>query len=257
MSRIAKADLHAVMTSTAQKLNDGAKGDGRVSRADAKEVLKTMSGSERALAEKLYDYADRLSAAPGKGKGSQVTTKELTSKIEGLAGYRLQAYGDVNKNGLSKEDIKRFDFHMLKIGSAAATLAAELEGKTFTPALVKAHEVRSLGEFMEKVNVDSHVEVNAQAKLSPEDLSLITKTLTIGGATGGKTGGAGLSFRRASEGLPQTSMTVTHVTDKATGEKYGMVQMTYGGKNTVGAVFQKDAALPVAHTSGKTGFHQI
>ncbi len=129
MSRIAKADVHAALARVAQQISQADGGDGRISRADMKEKLQDMSGTERALADIFFRFIDHRDYKPG----ATVTAKDVTRALEYSKEKLIDKY-DLNNNGLSKSEISE----MSRTGQLAVLLAQELKGADETPSSGKA-----------------------------------------------------------------------------------------------------------------------
>ena len=93
-------------------------GDGRISRADVKKALPTMSRKEAALADIFFKFVDNRDFK----KGATVTAKDITRAIDYAKTHMIAKY-DVNSNGLSKDEVAK----MSLTGQRAVDLAKALK----------------------------------------------------------------------------------------------------------------------------------
>ena len=118
MSRIAKADVNRALDHVAKALVKAGGSDGRISRADVKAALPTLTRKERALADIFFKFVDHRDFKAG----ATVTSADI-QKAVGYAKEHMIAKYDLNKNGLSKDEIS----HMSITGQRAVDLARALK----------------------------------------------------------------------------------------------------------------------------------
>ena len=124
MSRISKQSVYNALRRAGDHIITAAGDDPFVSRADMRQKLKTLSGTEASLVDMFYRFIDARDAKPR----ARVTAKDVEAAIE-YAEEKLIAQYDLNNNGLSKAEIER----MSTTGKLAVSLAWELKvnhGKT-------------------------------------------------------------------------------------------------------------------------------
>ena len=118
MARIAKADVNRALDHVAKQLKIAGGEDGRVSRADVKKALPTLTKAERKLADIFFKFVDHRDFKAG----AQVTATDL-NKAVAYARQSLIAKYDLNTNGLSKAEIS----DMSLTGQRAVDLAKALK----------------------------------------------------------------------------------------------------------------------------------
>ena len=126
MSRISKQSVYNALRRAGEHIIDAAGDDPFVSRADMRQKLKTLKGTEASLVDMFYRFIDARDAKPG----ARVTAKDVEAAID-YAEEKLIAQYDLNNNGLSKAEIAQ----MSTTGKLAVALAWELKvnhGKTHT-----------------------------------------------------------------------------------------------------------------------------
>jgi hypothetical protein len=125
MTRIAKSNVHDALKRAAAHLKDAGGPDGRVSRKDIAEKLKTLDGTERALVDMFFRFVDARDAK----KGATVTHTDVDQALA-YAKEKLVDKYDVNQNGLSKAEIEK----MSTTGKLAVALAKELRAIPSPPS---------------------------------------------------------------------------------------------------------------------------
>ena len=126
MARIAKSDVYASFDRAAALIKAADAGhDGRISRADMAAELKTLSGTERDLADIFFRFVDHRDYK----KYAQVTGSDVDAAVA-YAKQHLLANYDVNTNGLSKAEVS----NMSKTAQLAVQLAAETKAAAKTGA---------------------------------------------------------------------------------------------------------------------------
>ena len=118
MARIAKADVNRALDHVAKQLKIAGGEDGRVSRADVKKALPTLTKAERKLADIFFKFVDHRDFKAG----AQVTATDI-NKAVAYARQSLIAKYDLNTNGLSKAEIS----DMSLTGQRAVDLAKALK----------------------------------------------------------------------------------------------------------------------------------
>ena len=118
MARIAKADVNRALDHVAKQLKIAGGEDGRVSRADVKKALPTLTKAERKLADIFFKFVDHRDFKAG----AQVTATDL-NKAVAYARQSLIAKYDLNTHGLSKAEIS----DMSLTGQRAVDLAKALK----------------------------------------------------------------------------------------------------------------------------------
>jgi hypothetical protein len=118
MSRIAKTDVNRALDHVAKALIKAGGDDGRISRADVKTALPTLSRKERALADIFFKFVDHRDFKAG----AAVTSKDIGRAVAYAKEHMVAKY-DLNKNGLSKTEISE----MSLTGQRAVDLAKALK----------------------------------------------------------------------------------------------------------------------------------
>lgn len=118
MSRIAKADVNRALDHVAKALVKAGGDDGRISRADVKSALPTMSRKERALADIFFKFVDHRDFK----SGASVTSKDIGRAVAYAKEHMIAKY-DLDKNGLSKAEISEMSI----TGQRAVDLARALK----------------------------------------------------------------------------------------------------------------------------------
>ena len=118
MARIAKADVNRALDHVAKQLLVAGGADGRVSRADVKKALPTLTTAEKKLADIFFKFVDHRDFKTG----ATVTAKDI-DKAVAYAKKTLIAKYDLNTNGLSKDEIAK----MSLTGQRAVDLAKALK----------------------------------------------------------------------------------------------------------------------------------
>ena len=113
MPRIAKSDVVASLERAAAQIRAAdTNKNGQVSRAEQKAKVATLSGTEKALVDIFYKFADHRDYK----KYARITGKDL-EKTLAYAAKEMVADYDTNHNGLSKSEIAKM--------STTAKLAVE------------------------------------------------------------------------------------------------------------------------------------
>lgn len=118
MSRIAKADVNRALDHVSKALIKAGGDDGRISRADVKAALPTLTRKERALADIFFKFVDHRDHKDG----ASVTKKDITRAVAYARDHMIAKY-DLNKNGLSRSEISE----MSLTGQRAVDLARALK----------------------------------------------------------------------------------------------------------------------------------
>lgn len=118
MARIAKADVNRALDHVAKSLVKAGGEDGRISRADVKKALPTLTTAEKKLADIFFKFVDHRDFKAG----AQVTKKDIDKAVT-YAKAKLVAKYDLNTNGLSKDEISK----MSLTGQRAVDLAKALK----------------------------------------------------------------------------------------------------------------------------------
>jgi hypothetical protein len=118
MARIAKADVTKALNHVGKALIKAGGEDGRISRADVKKALPQLTTTERKLADIFFKFVDNRDFK----KGATVTAKDITRAIDYAKTHMIAKY-DVNKNGLSKDEVSK----MSLTGQRAVDLAKALK----------------------------------------------------------------------------------------------------------------------------------
>jgi hypothetical protein len=118
MSRIAKADVNRALDHVAKALVKAGGEDGRISRADVKAALPTLTRKERALADIFFKFVDNRDFKAG----ASVTSKDISKAVSYAKEHMIAKY-DLNQNGLSKDEIG----NMSLTGKRAVDLAKALK----------------------------------------------------------------------------------------------------------------------------------
>ncbi len=118
MARIAKADVNRALDQVAKQLKIAGGEDGRISRADVKKALPTLTTAEEKLADIFFKFVDHRDFK----EGATVTATDI-NKAVAYAKKSLIAKYDLNTNGLSKNEISE----MSLTGQRAVDLARALK----------------------------------------------------------------------------------------------------------------------------------
>lgn len=118
MSRIAKTDVNRALDHVAKALIKAGGDDGRISRADVKTALPTLTRKERALADIFFKFVDHRDFKAG----ASVTSADIKKAVSYAKEHMVAKY-DLNKNGLSKTEISE----MSLTGQRAVDLAKALK----------------------------------------------------------------------------------------------------------------------------------
>ena len=117
MARIAKADVHAVLTNVGETLKKAGGPDKRISRADIDKAVDQIDDpNEKKLVgvfAKFCDHRDHV-------KGATLGHTDIDRSVEYAKKELISDY-DVNENGLSKDEIGK----MSMTGQLACLLAAQ------------------------------------------------------------------------------------------------------------------------------------
>src|SRR5436309_3112748 len=97
MPRISKNDVNKALSTAGKNIKDAAGKDKVSSRKDVKNTLSTLSGTEKALTERFFQFIDHRDAK----LGARVTENDV-EKALAYAKDHLVAKYDLNGNGLSK-----------------------------------------------------------------------------------------------------------------------------------------------------------
>ncbi len=119
MTRIAKADVHAVLDRVAKNITDAAAPDGVTSRKDLESKLKSLTGTEKVLTDRFFRFIDHRDQKPG----ARITAADVTRAVDFAKEKLITAY-DLNRNGLSASEVAK----MSVTGQLAVKLAAETKG---------------------------------------------------------------------------------------------------------------------------------
>ena len=118
MSRIAKADVNRALDHVAKALVKAGGDDGRISRADVKAALPSLTRKERALADIFFKFVDNRDFKAG----ATVTPRDIGKAVSYAKEHMIAKY-DLNTNGLSKDEIG----NMSLTGKRAVDLAKALK----------------------------------------------------------------------------------------------------------------------------------
>ena len=118
MARIAKADVNRALDHVAKQLVTAGGADGRISRADVKKALPTLTTAEKKLADIFFKFIDHRDFKAG----AAVTRKDI-DKAVAYAKEKLVAKYDLNNNGLSKDEVAKMSI----TGQRAVDLAKALK----------------------------------------------------------------------------------------------------------------------------------
>ena len=118
MARIAKADVNRALDHVAKQLKASAGDDARISRADVKKALPTLTSAERKLADIFFKFVDNRDFKAG----ATVTAKDINKAVAYAKDHLIAKY-DLNTNGLSKAEIS----DMSLTGQRAVALAKALK----------------------------------------------------------------------------------------------------------------------------------
>ncbi|MBL8916217.1 MAG: hypothetical protein JNM17_36290 [Archangium sp.] len=227
MPRIAKADVNAALDLAAMRIRDAAGGDGRTSKADMTKALKTLTGTEKKLADVFFKFIDHRDFKTG----AQVTSKDVDRAVA-YARKTLIAKYDLDNNGLSSTEVKK----MSLTGQLSVKLATELKAAA---AGRSAIDEGTLWEFTEKATELSRKDLTASS--SGIDATLARQIITAchqSSYTDVKT------LKDAFEAVDQGEIVVRDFKDKKTGQLYTVID--YGaGDNTYGAIYKKGSATPL------------
>lgn len=122
--RIAKNDVVKALQTAALNIKEAAGPDGIVSRADMKEALTGLEGTEKRLTDVFFKFVDHRDFRAG----ARVTAKDV-DKAVAYARTAMIAKYDLNANGLSKAEIAE----MSLTGKLAVRLARELKAAAVKP----------------------------------------------------------------------------------------------------------------------------
>ncbi len=223
MSRISKADVNGALERAAQRIIDAAGGDKRVSRADMKNALSTLEGTERQLVDVFFKFVDHRDHKPG----ATVTAADVQKALAYAKEKMIAAY-DLNANGLSQGEIAK----MSLTGRLAVQLAKEL--KTVPPAPV-VQDGMSFYELREAVTVDSHRRFTSADEVSP----LMAQQFIA--ACGTSTYDHVKTLEEAYAAVDGGEFVVRTFNDPGDGKRY--VAVDYGaGDSTYGAIFEEGSA---------------
>ena len=144
MSRIAKADVNAALQTAARAIIKAGGDDGRTSRADMKEALRSMPRAQRSLADIFFKFVDRRDFKTG----AQVTAKDVNRAVAYAKTHMIAKY-DLNQNGLSKDEVAR----MSLTGKRAVDLARVLKGTVADEGPVDSRKLgQEIGTLAPKAN---------------------------------------------------------------------------------------------------------
>jgi hypothetical protein len=229
MSRIAKADVNAALQRAATNITSAAGADGRTSRAELKEALKGLTGTEKKLTDVFFKFVDHRDFK----KGAQVTASDVSRAVT-YAKEKLIAKYDLNNNGLSPAEVKK----MSLTGKLSVDLARELKAAAANGK--GALEAPTFHDFLDQVKVTSERTLTSAdaSSISPELTKQIIAACHQSSHTDVKT------LADAFEAVDQGEFVIREGTDKKTGAKY--LSVDYGaGDNTYGAIFKTGSAKPV------------
>jgi hypothetical protein len=222
MSRIAKADVNAALQRAATNITSAAGADGRTSRAELKEALKGLTGTEKKLTDVFFKFVDHRDFK----KGAQVTASDVSRAVT-YATEKLIAKYDLNNNGLSPAEVKK----MSLTGKLSVDLARELKAAAANGK--GALEAPTFHDFLDQVKVTSERTLTSAdaSSISPELTKQIIAACHQSSHTDVKT------LADAFEAVDQGEFVIREGTDKKTGAKY--LSVDYGaGDNTYGAIFK-------------------
>jgi hypothetical protein len=118
MTRIAKRDVNEALDRAAQNILRSAGADPVTTRAELKRTLGGLEGTEKALTDRFFRFADHRGKKDGRVSHAELRRTLAYAKEKLIAAY------DVNGNGLSKGEVAR----MSDLGKLAVQLAAETRG---------------------------------------------------------------------------------------------------------------------------------
>lgn len=222
MTRIQPAAAHAALDQAARRITDAAGDDAKVSKAELKAAVATLSGTEKKLVDLFARFATRRAGTPAEG----LSERDVQEAVAYAKASLISKY-DLDGDGLSPDEVKR----MAKTGQLAVQLAAELavSGSVDAPALTDGGE--SWYELRERVTIDSRVTLTDPAGL---ELTLAQQLIA---ATHQSTYTDVKSLADAFAAVDGGEFVVTSFTDPASGKAY--VGIDYGaGDSTYGAIFE-------------------
>lgn len=226
MSRIAKADVNAVLANAARQLLAAGGSDGRVSRSEADKLVKSLQGDEKKLVSTFFKFVDHRDFKAG----ATVTKKDLDKALTYAREHMVAKY-DLNKNGLSSAEVKK----MSLTGKLAVDLAKSLKE---TAGNIPLEQGETFYEFVERLTTTSRTDFTADSRPQPDALT----TKQIIAATHQSTYTHVKTLADAYEAVDQGEFVVRNLKDAA-GNKYTAID--YGaGDNTYGAIFKEGSAKP-------------
>lgn len=102
MPRVSRKTLYTALEKASAEIADAGGNDGITSRKEIEAKLKTLSGSEKALVNMYYRFADHRDAVPG----ARITPADLKKTLAYAKAKLVDAY-DKNGNGFSKAEIAK------------------------------------------------------------------------------------------------------------------------------------------------------
>jgi hypothetical protein len=226
MSRIAKADVNAALDLAAMRIRDAAGPDARVSKADMTKALKSLTGTEKKLADVFFKFIDHRDFKTG----AQVTSADIDRAVA-YARKTLIAKYDLDNNGLSDGEVKK----MSLTGQLSVKLAKELKAAAASRTAI---DEGTFGEFQDKATEVSRKDYTSAAGID----ALLTKQIITATHQSSYTDVKTLADAFAA--VDQGEIVVREFKDKKTGQLYTAID--YGaGDNTYGAIYKKGSATPI------------
>jgi len=118
MTRISKSAVHGALERAARNIAGAAGDDGRISRSEVKDKLKTLTGTEKKLTDIFFRFIDHRDHVAG----AQVTGADIEKAVAYAKEKLIDRY-DLDRNGLSAAEISK----MSLTGKLAVELARELK----------------------------------------------------------------------------------------------------------------------------------
>ncbi|MDX2010508.1 MAG: hypothetical protein SFW67_09975 [Myxococcaceae bacterium] len=218
MSRIAKSDVTAALARSASIITQAGGADGRTSRAELKASLASLSPAEQKLTDVFFKFIDHRDFRAG----AQVTKTDVDRAVA-YAKEKLVAKYDLNRNGLSKAEVKAMSLS----ARLAVDLARELKAAAAPPLDKSA--------FFERVSF------GPDRSLTSRDVASIPPTLAkqiIAACQEAELADV-RTLADAFKAVDGGEFVVREGVDQKTGSKLVSVDFSAGG-NVAGAIF--DAA---------------
>jgi hypothetical protein len=140
MTRIAKPAVHAALDRVATNIVNAKGNDPVISRADIDAAVKLLNGTEKELTAHFFRFIDARDASPG----ARVTQKDVDRALDYAKKHIIDTY-DVNKNGLSRDEVQK----MSRLGQLAVAFARELKTGAVTPPPAPGGVTSTLGQQIE------------------------------------------------------------------------------------------------------------